>query len=85
MHALGSEWWQKGAHFVKNASETPNIAEMIVWLVLPNFGTGIIWSSCLSREKTSFGNFRHVKVSKLDDSILGHKNVGAFDISMDNF
>lgn len=85
MHALGSEWWQKGAHFVKDASETPNIAEVVIWLVLPNLGTGIVWSSCLSREESSLGNFRDVEISELDDAILGDENVGAFDISMDNF
>jgi hypothetical protein len=41
LHASGSEWWQKSYHFVKDATQAPNIAFVIVWLILPHFRAGI--------------------------------------------
>ena len=58
---------------------------MIIWLFLPNLRTCIIRSARLRLQQPSLGHLGHVEVPKLDDTVLGHEQIGALDIPMDYF
>ena len=47
IHIVGSEGWIQGTHFIEDAPQAPNIALVVVGLVLPNFGTGVVWCTGL--------------------------------------
>ena len=81
-HALGSEWRKKRYHFVENASERPDVTQMVVWLFFPHLWTSIVWSTRLRLQEASLGYLRHVEVSKLDDTFLRDEQIGTLDVSV---
>jgi hypothetical protein len=59
-HISSSEWWVQSAEFIENTTHTPDIALVIVRLILPNFWACVVGSACLSVKKTSFSDFRNI-------------------------
>ena len=85
LHALGSEWWKKRYHFIENTAERPDVTQMIVRLFFPYLRTSVIRGACLRLQEASLSYLGHIKVSKFDDTILGHEQIGTLDISVDYF
>lgn len=48
IHVVRAERGLKGNHFVEDAAQTPNVALVVIGLVLPDFRAGVVWSSRLS-------------------------------------
>lgn len=85
LHALSSERREKRYHFVKNAAQGPDVAQVVVGLFLPDLGTCVVGSACLRLKEASLGNLRHVEVAELDHTVLGDEKIGALDVPMDYF
>ena len=56
-HVFGFEWRSLGDHFVQDAAQGPDVALLIVGLVLPHFGTRVVWRACLSMEHALLDDF----------------------------
>jgi hypothetical protein len=61
-----SEWRLKSYHFIKNATRGPNLASVVIWLILPNLRTGIVWSYGLGMHHTFLGNSRDAEITYFD-------------------
>ena len=55
LHTVGSEWWEKHDHLVEDASQAPDVALVVVWLVSPDLGTGVVWGTSLCAKEASLG------------------------------
>lgn len=73
-----------GAHLVKHAPETPDVALVVVRHVLPDFGTSVVRSPGLRSQKPALGNFGHIQVSKLDNTIGRQEDIRALNVSVAN-
>lgn len=54
IHIIGSEGWLQGCHFVQYTAERPNVALVIIGLIPPYLWRCIVWSTCLSIQKSLF-------------------------------
>ena len=63
-HVLSSERRSKRYGFVQYASQRPDVALAVVWLVTPYFRGSVVRRSRLSIEKPLFGDFGNIHVSK---------------------
>lgn len=84
VHVVSSERRLKSAHFVQHAAHAPNVALVIIGLVLPDFGAGIVGRTSLSLEKATLGHLAHVEIAEFDHTILGQKDVRALNVPMHN-
>lgn len=85
LHALRSERRQKRYHFVEDAAQAPDVARVVVWLIFPDFWTGVVRRSRLSREQALLGDLGHIQVAELEHSGFGEEEVRALDVSVDYF
>ena len=71
------------AHFIQNAAKGPNIRFVIVRLVPPNLGTGVIGRTRLRvSQLLLLGlHFRDIHISYLINA-FSYENVGRFEVSM---
>lgn len=84
VHVLGQEGWPQRHQLVEHASCAPDVAFLIVWLVLPDLGRTVVWRPCLSLEKSVFLDLGDVQVAQLKSAVLCDEDVGAFNVSMHN-
>ncbi len=54
-------------------------------MIFPHFRRSVVRSPSLSVKKAFFGNFGHIKVSKLGSAVFVQKNVSRFHISVKYF
>ena len=66
LHGLSSERWMKGCQFIDDTAQTPNVAAISVWLVLPNLRWGVVWSASLCVHEASLLHLGHIEVTELD-------------------
>jgi len=85
LHGWCAEGGQLSDHFVEDAPQTPHITLEVVWLILPHFWWAVVGSTGLSSEKSLFGHFTHVEVTKFNDAGLGQEQVRTLDVSVANF
>ena len=85
LHTLSSEWRQKRYHFVEDTAQAPNVARMIVRLILPDFWARVVRRASLCREQALLGDLGHVQVPELENARLCQEQICAFDVSVDNF
>ena len=76
----------KSTHLVYDASEWPNIAFFIVFLVMYLFGAHIIWRTNMCKRKLRLlaHHTRQTKVSQLNILISVQENVTGLEITMKN-
>jgi hypothetical protein len=71
------------AHLIKYTSECPDIAFIIVFGSLPDFGAGVVWRACLRAGEAVVGELGDVEVTDLCES--AHvEDIGAFEIAVDD-
>ena len=63
LHAIGSEWWHQGDHFVEDAAHAPNVTLVVVWSILPHLWAGVVGCTSLRVHHASFGNFGNIEVT----------------------
>ena len=84
LHIICTKRWVQCAHFVKNASQRPNITLRIIRHVTPYFRTSIIRSTSLSVTEPFLHYFRYVEITKFGLHISIQEYVGTFHISVQN-
>ena len=57
LHIVSSEWRFQSYRFVEDKAKRPNVTLVVVGLVPPHLGAGIIWSACLGVQHAFFGHF----------------------------
>lgn len=85
LHIVGVEGGLKGGHLVEDAAEGPHIRLVVVRLVLPHLGAGVVRRSRLGVEQTLLGDFGDIHVSQFNCSVLVQEYIGALHISMIDF
>lgn len=84
-HSGRSEGRLVGDHFIQDAAETPDVRAVVVGLVLPHFGAGVVWRARLGSKHTAFRHFGHVQIAEFNDPLLGQEQVRTLDIPVANF
>ena len=75
-HILSLERDLKSCHFVDDNSQRPNIRLRVIRFLVPDLWTGIVRRTSLGVEKSFFGDFRYIEVSKFGLALFVEKNVG---------
>lgn len=75
------------AHFVQKHSKRPHIALKVIWLVLDDLGTQVVWRAHNRHRlfNCAIKDFCNTKITQLHDTILHEKYVSGLEISMQNF
>jgi len=71
LHALGPERWLKSDKFVEDTTQAPDVAFVIVGLVLPNLGAGVVGRAGLRVHEPPLGHLGDVEIPELDDPFFG--------------
>jgi hypothetical protein len=87
MHVHSLEWGLKRAHLIEHHTKGPDVTLEAVWSTLDDLRGQVVWCTnhgprdvnCVLEDP---GNS---KVSQLDNSLLCHKHILAFYISVQNF
>ena len=74
----------KRTHLVQYAAHAPNVALMVIRLISPDFGTGVVGRPCLRLKKAALGHLTHVEVAQLKHPILGEEHIGTLDVPMND-
>ncbi len=85
IHVFSLKWRFESAHLIKHASKGPNVTFIAVGIVVPDFGAGIVRSSCLGIGKVFVHEDRNIHVANFWDVIFPKENVGWLQISVDDF
>lgn len=83
-HSLRPEGRQFRDHFVKHAASAPDVGTMIIGHVFPDFGAGVVGSSCLCSHHATLSDSRDVHVSQFDDAFLGQEHICALNVTVAN-
>jgi hypothetical protein len=84
LHVSGLEGMLERGHFVKNTTERPNIALVVVRLVLTDFRRKVVRGadSCTCKLMSAMKNACNAEVSELDDVFLRKEDVLRFQIAV---
>lgn len=83
LHVFCLEGRLERDHLVDDAAETPDVTLDVVRLVLPNFGTRVVWRPSLRVvEACLVCDLRYVHVTQLGRHVVVQEDVCAFEVSM---
>ena len=55
IHVVRGEGWIQRAHFIRHATQGPNVRFKVIGLVLPDLGTGVVGRASLGVQQAIFG------------------------------
>jgi len=84
LHRRSSERRHLHYHLVEDAASGPHVAAIVVGHILPDFGAGVVWGTCLRTHHATLRNTRDVHIAEFDHSCLSQKHIGAFDVPVAN-
>jgi hypothetical protein len=84
IHVSSSEGRLERSNFVEHAAQRPQVALIVVGLVLPHLRAGVVGSACLGVEHAFLGDLGDVEVSQLGSAVLAHEDVGTLHVSVED-
>lgn len=84
IHVLCPKRWVKSKCLIQDASKRPDVTLAIVWFVVPDFGTGIVRSSCLCVKEPCFGYLGYIHIPQTRCAVPVKEHVSRLYITMED-
>lgn len=78
-----AERWPEHSHFVEHAAQRPDVAFVVIGLLVPHFRRGVVGCARLGDCELIDQVFGHIQVAHLRNALV-EENVGRLDVSVDD-